>query len=117
MSFPGTLGITRFDSFLNFPSSPMFSNLSYVPVNLLIILRDFSGFSQKQCRFLTIQGVNIFLVSDLSSNLWVTINILQTDIIVSKKLYSDIQMNREKLIKMAGAVRTGGKGSVRRYNK
>lgn len=26
-----------------------------------------------------------------------------------------MQMDREKLIKMAGAVRTGGKGSMRRY--
>lgn len=28
--------------------------------------------------------------------------------------FCSIQMNREKLMKMAGAVRTGGKGSVRR---
>jgi len=26
-----------------------------------------------------------------------------------------IQMNREKLMKMAGSVRTGGKGTMRRY--
>ena len=27
-----------------------------------------------------------------------------------------MQMNREKLMKMAGSVRTGGKGTMRRYN-
>lgn len=29
-------------------------------------------------------------------------------------LFFSMQMNREKLMKMAGAVRTGGKGSMRR---
>ncbi|KAF6160749.1 hypothetical protein GIB67_035950 [Kingdonia uniflora] len=32
-------------------------------------------------------------------------------------LFFPVQMNRDKLIKMAGAVRTGGKGSVRRKKK
>ncbi|URD96346.1 transcription factor BTF3 [Musa troglodytarum] len=106
--------------------------LHYVRKNIVTILNSFSGASSVMSRM---PPLHVSIGEDLFRLLFFLVNLVififlakmfMRLVAVTKGKSEDeislywtnaIKMNREKLMKMAGAVRTGGKGSMRRKKK